>query len=74
MDIKVGTLLKYYGSETSEETVGLVTMVEDDEPPFPSTGERVTIQWVDDDASHTINIYDFQVALDDGLWDIVAHA
>jgi len=72
-DIKIGTLLKYYGSDTSEETVGLVTKVEDEEL-HAAAGERVTIQWVDDDASHTINIYDFQVALDDGLWDIVAHA
>jgi hypothetical protein len=70
-NIKVGTLLKYYGSDTSEETVGLVTLVDFD---ALDSNPQVTIQWVDDDASHTINIYDFQVALDDGLWDIVAHA
>ena len=70
-DIKIGTLLKYYGLDSSEEALGIVLLVEEAE----GIGNGwVNIQWADEHSPRDHDACDVQDQLVKGAWDIVAHA
>ena len=70
-DIKIGTLLKYYGFDSSEEALGIVLLVEEAE----GIGNGwVNIHWADEHGIRYHDACDVQQSLDEGTWDIVAHA
>ena len=62
--IKVGTLLKYYGFDSSEETVGLVVDIDD-------CSQWVWVQWADEDEPVSCGPDAVKDAFKREAWEIV---